>query len=100
MAELARPATPSALSAEAGTFAPRRHRSLLGDAFHSFRQRKSAMAGLFLVILFCLAAAVGLVYTPEDPYRAHLAQRLQAPSIHHVLGTDGFGRDILSRILR
>jgi peptide/nickel transport system permease protein len=58
------------------------------------------MVGLFLVVLFCLAAVVGLVYTPDDPYRAHLAQRLKPPSAQHIMGTDGFGRDILSRLLR
>lgn len=100
MADVVRPTSQSALVTEAGRRAPRASRSLLSDAFRSFRQRKSAMAGLFLVLLFCLAALIGLVYTPDEPYRAHLAQRLQAPSVHHIMGTDGFGRDVFSRILK
>jgi len=100
MAEVVRHTTPSALTSESGGYVRSAPRSLMSDAFRSFRKRKSAMAGLVLVIIFCLASLVGLFYTPDDPYRAHLAQRLQAPSARHIMGTDGFGRDVLSRILK
>jgi peptide/nickel transport system permease protein len=39
------------------------------------------------------------VATPESANRSNLAQRLAAPSLTHVLGTDGSGRDILQRVL-
>jgi peptide/nickel transport system permease protein len=45
------------------------------------------------------AAAVGTVWTPYDPLRVDIRVRLQAPSAAHWLGTDEFGRDVLSRIL-
>jgi peptide/nickel transport system permease protein len=45
-----------------------------------------------------VAAALGLV-TPETANRSNLGQRLLAPTLSHVLGTDGSGRDILQRIL-
>ena len=34
-----------------------------------------------------------------DPYEMTVAERLQAPSSEHLLGTDEFGRDLLTRIV-
>lgn len=36
---------------------------------------------------------------PYDPYEIDLANKLQSPSMDHLMGTDDKGRDILSRIL-
>jgi ABC-type dipeptide/oligopeptide/nickel transport system permease subunit len=63
------------------------------------RRQKAAVLGLTLVVLVVLAAGVGLVGTPESANRSNLAQRLSAPSLTHVLGTDGSGRDIAQRVL-
>jgi peptide/nickel transport system permease protein len=52
-----------------------------------------------LIGLVLAAAAVGTVWTPYDPLRVDIRVRLQAPSAAHWLGTDEFGRDVLSRIL-
>lgn len=55
---------------------------------------------LFLfVILLILGALFANSLTPYDPYRQDLSQALQAPSLTHLLGTDRFGRDILSRVI-
>ena len=45
------------------------------------------------------AAVTGAFWTPFDPLRINLRARLQAPSPVHWLGTDEFGRDVLSRIM-
>lgn len=55
------------------------------------------LAALFLGLLILLAALAPLV-APFDPI-AQSAQRLAAPSGEHLLGTDQFGRDVLSRLL-
>ena len=54
-----------------------------------------------VVLLSILAAAVvfGPWLAPYDPLEFHPAVRLQGPSADHLLGTDQFGRDILSRLL-
>jgi peptide/nickel transport system permease protein len=75
-------------------------RTLWGDAFRTFRRRKSAMVGLVMVIAFIIASIIGQFWTPHDPYRANLRTRLQGPSTTYIMGTDGFGRDVLSRVLR
>ena len=58
------------------------------------------------VILFFLLSAGGTALLgafhqnwPCDPDQTHLEQKLLPPSLHHLLGTDNLGRDVLSRML-
>jgi peptide/nickel transport system permease protein len=55
--------------------------------------------GLAITALLLLTAAVSLVYTPRDPLEMSMEARLEGPSGPHPLGTDQFGRDLLSRIM-
>lgn len=55
--------------------------------------------GLGLIGLVLAAGLLGLVAPPFDPVEPDLAARLQAPSSLHWMGTDQFGRDVLSRVL-
>jgi peptide/nickel transport system permease protein len=59
----------------------------------------NALAGGLLVGSVLLMAGLSAVWTPYDPLKLALKERLAAPSALHWLGTDEFGRDILSRIL-
>ena len=52
-----------------------------------------------LTALLLLAAAFAPYLTPHDPYEQNLSQALQAPSGAHLLGTDRYGRDMLSRVI-
>ncbi len=58
-----------------------------------------------LIFFIILAAALLLVSVfarllcPYDPYKQDLSQALQSPSASHLLGTDRYGRDLLSRII-
>ena len=56
-------------------------------------------AGLGITALLLLTAAVSLGYTPRDPLEMSMEARLEGPSESHLLGTDQFGRDLLSRIM-
>jgi peptide/nickel transport system permease protein len=56
-------------------------------------------AGLGITALLLLTAAVSLGYTPRDPLEMSMDSRLEGPSKTHPLGTDQFGRDLLSRIM-
>jgi peptide/nickel transport system permease protein len=58
------------------------------------------MVGLVLTLAIVATAICSLVYTPRDPLRMELASRLQAPSAYHLMGTDQYGRDLLSRVMR
>lgn len=55
--------------------------------------------GLVLALLIGLATLVGPLIWTIDPNEQHLAERLLDPTPAHPLGTDGFGRDILARLL-
>lgn len=55
--------------------------------------------GIALVLALILVAAFAPQLAPYDPLLVNLAQRDNAPDRHHLLGTDTFGRDILSRVL-
>jgi peptide/nickel transport system permease protein len=53
---------------------------------------------VLLGLLFC--AGLGLVWTPYSVTEQDFSVQLQGPSLAHPLGTDNFGRDTLSRLLR
>jgi peptide/nickel transport system permease protein len=52
-----------------------------------------------VVLAYVLVALLAPVVAPYPPEATALGARLQPPSAEHWLGTDGLGRDILSRIL-
>ncbi|WLD94400.1 ABC transporter permease [Alkalihalobacillus sp. AL-G] len=65
----------------------------------NFIQRRISIIGFFIVILIIIIAVCAPWLAPYDPLGQNLANRLQGPSSSHVLGTDDYGRDILSRII-
>ncbi|MQT14659.1 ABC transporter permease [Segnochrobactrum spirostomi] len=70
-------------------------RNILGGLLKS----GTAVAGLALLGLFLFAAACAPLVAPYDPIVQDVANRLAPPSAAHWLGTDGFGRDQLSRLI-
>jgi peptide/nickel transport system permease protein len=65
----------------------------------ALRNRPLAI-GLVITVGIVGVAALSLVYTPRDPLRMDIAARLQPPSAAHWFGTDQYGRDLLSRVMR
>ncbi|MFV0527558.1 MAG: ABC transporter permease [Lachnospiraceae bacterium] len=55
--------------------------------------------GCVICLLWVLAAVFAGIIAPYGPTAQNLAERLQAPSLTHLFGTDNFGRDIFSRVL-
>jgi peptide/nickel transport system permease protein len=55
--------------------------------------------GTAIVVATVLVALAGPLLAPRDPNQPNLFDRLQGPSAAYALGTDGLGRDILSRLL-
>ena len=54
-------------------------------------------AGLTLVLIAC--ALLSFVWTPWSPYEMNMDAKLLPPSSHFWMGTDAFGRDVLSQIM-
>ncbi|MBN8633032.1 MAG: ABC transporter permease [Rhodobacterales bacterium] len=64
------------------------------------RRNRLAMAGLIIVGILLAVAALAPWIAPHDPFVQNLGNRLQPPGTSgYWLGTDDFGRDILSRII-
>ena len=62
-------------------------------------QRPLGFAGATVIILMAVAALFAGVLAPYDPLDIDYAAMLQGPGTSHWLGTDAFGRDLLSRLL-
>lgn len=63
------------------------------------RRNPLALTGGAIGLALVLAAVLAPLLTPYDPIKADFTSALQAPSLHHWLGTDEMGRDQLTRIL-
>jgi len=61
-------------------------------------RRWSLLAGLSAVVLLCLMAVGAGAISPYPPDRQNMAATLRPPSAPHPLGTDEYGRDLLSRV--
>lgn len=55
--------------------------------------------GTCLTMVFLLVAMVSLVWTPHPVDALNIANKLRPPSIDNLLGTDHFGRDMLSMLM-
>ncbi|GLS39920.1 peptide ABC transporter permease [Mesorhizobium tianshanense] len=64
-----------------------------------FGGRGTLAAGMAVLGLFLVLAVFAPFIAPYDPIFQDAAARLHAPSPAHPLGTDNFGRDILSRVI-
>jgi len=62
-------------------------------------QQPLGAAGLGVIIVMILAAVFAPWVAPYDPLQVDYVNILAAPSAEHWLGTDNFGRDVLSRII-
>jgi peptide/nickel transport system permease protein len=93
MAEIAEPQKEFNPSLQEETVSPWK------EAWKSFVKNKIALVGFCIVLFFVILAIAAPLIAPQGINEQDLSKRLQAPSSEHWLGTDDFGRDILSRII-
>ena len=74
-------------------------RQALSGARSFISTRPLGAAGALIILFMALAALFAGVLSPYDPLETDYGAMLQAPGLHHWLGTDSFGRDVLSRVL-
>src|SRR3954466_6367478 len=67
--------------------------------WQTLRRSARATAGLILVALIVVVAALAPVIGRYDPTFGDFEHILAAPTGEHPAGTDGFGRDVLVRVL-
>ena len=58
-----------------------------------------ALAGFIIIVLIFLLAMLAPLIAPYDPNEINVKAILLGPSMQHWMGTDGLGRDVLSRML-
>src|SRR5690625_2519031 len=69
------------------------------EAWRSFKKNKLALFGLIIISFFILLAIFDPLIAPEGFNDMKMDEKLSPPSSKYWLGTDDFGRDILSRII-
>ncbi|NNG04576.1 MAG: oligopeptide ABC transporter permease OppC [Inquilinus sp.] len=77
-------------------------RSLWADALYRLRQNRAAMAGLFTLLAIALLSVFGPLFSPhayDDVYWGYISHAPTLENGGHLFGTDGNGRDLLTRVL-
>jgi peptide/nickel transport system permease protein len=63
------------------------------------RAKPLGAAGAIIILIMLLVAVLASALAPYDPYLADYGAQFARPGADHWLGTDEFGRDVLSRIM-
>jgi peptide/nickel transport system permease protein len=63
-----------------------------------FKRHPGAVAGTIVLAIIVIAVLLAPL-SPYDPVKSDIKNRFQAPSLEHPFGTDGLGRDLLTRCL-
>jgi peptide/nickel transport system permease protein len=76
----------------------RSHESMGAQVWRRFKRHPGAVVGAVVLTLIILSSILAPL-SPYDPEHSDLPARLQPPSWEHPFGTDGLGRDLLTRVL-
>lgn len=74
-------------------------KSKLRLIFVGLMKNRTAAIGLFMVLFVVLSVLLAPIISPFNPNEVNFKNILAPPSSKHLLGTDGLGRDVLSRII-
>lgn len=77
----------------------RKRRSKFGEVVHRLTKSVPAMIALSFIALLVLSAIFAPYIAPYDYAKQNLIEKFIFPNAQHLLGTDNFGRDILSRLI-
>ena len=70
--------------------------TMAAQTWKRFRRHPGAMVGAVVIILMVLTVLMAPL-SPYGPEESDIKNRFQAPSQAHPFGTDGLGRDVLTR---
>jgi peptide/nickel transport system permease protein len=73
--------------------------SVFGTRNGSGTRRVGLIVGAAITCSFVGIAMIAEFWTPYDPAVLSIIDKLQTPNLHHWLGTDQLGRDVLSMIM-
>jgi peptide/nickel transport system permease protein len=92
------PERPAGAPAGQAALAPPR-RNEVGKTLRRLAKNRGAVAGAVVLVLILLVAFFAPSLAPYNPIKQDYGRVLQAPNAENLLGTDQFGRDVLSRIM-
>jgi peptide/nickel transport system permease protein len=70
-----------------------------GTLWTAFARNRLFWVGLVLLAAIIIVAVFAPLIAPHDPLEQNIVVRLEPPSAEFLLGTDGYGRDVLSRLI-
>ena len=74
-------------------------RSNMGEVWHRLKKNKMSMVCLVFLIVLLALIIFSTWISPYDYTETDLSARFQLPSAAHPMGTDDYGRDLLTRLL-
>jgi len=74
------------------------HESMVPKAWRRFKRHPGAIVGTVVLSIILLSVILAPL-SPYDPEKSDMPSRYQPPSWEHPFGTDGLGRDLLTRVL-
>ena len=77
----------------------KRNNSHSAEVWHRLKKNKLAVVGMVVIVIVLLVAALAPVLAPYPYDKQDLMSTFAKPSAEHLLGTDKFGRDNLSRLI-
>lgn len=75
------------------------HKSLWSDAWKRLKKNKASLVSFYFIIFVCAVAALAPWISPYSFETQNIDRILEGPSAEYWLGTDGLGRDMLSRLI-
>lgn len=97
--------TPSTLSNTSktavliGMQSMRPQRSGWSTALYFLKRNHLATVGVIIILFWVIVTVAAPLLAPYDPLKQNIVDRLQAPSLTYLFGTDQLGRDVLSRVM-
>jgi N-terminal TM domain of oligopeptide transport permease C len=70
-----------------------------GGIWLTFSKNRLAWVGFMLLAAIVFIAVFAPLIAPYDPFEQNIAARMEPPSAQFLLGTDSYGRDVLSRLI-
>lgn len=74
--------------------------SLWRQSIRKLLKNKLAVGGFAVVVFMFLLCFVGPLFSPYTDNKVNMTMMNKAPNIHHWLGTDKLGRDVLTRVMQ
>lgn len=70
-----------------------------GIILYTFKRNKTSIVGVVMAAMMVSLAILASLISPYDPIEQNVRLQFAPPSLSHLCGTDGYGRDEFSRIV-